>query len=270
MYDSVRLANPGERADFSFLKIKSRKNAFNTLPAVQGSCWMPKPIVAFLLETKAITWDDITHSLQASGHIPRGAFRRALDQMEAAWSDDQAHLAKISINSMVGLLCRNNAVYYSCKSSHDPLDAIGSNHSQFFGWGPEGDFKFIHDFIWTKHVLDNSSTRPIHDWVMGHEYVLIAKIRHLCSTIDSRYFRAVKTDCVLFQSVARKNLHVLQKATEQRYEDGSPVYRFISDGLKPLLANCERMPMEARPPEDLPDWETIAADELEEHVLEGR
>jgi len=106
--------------------------------------------------------------------------------------------------------------------------------------------------------------------VMGHEYVLIAKLRHLCSTIDTRHWKQVKTDCVLFQGIAKKNLHVLQKATEQRYEDGSPVYRLISDDLKPLLASCERMPMEARLPEELPPWEAIAADELEQHVIGGR
>ena len=82
----------------------------------------------------------------------------------------------------------------------------------------------------------------------------------------------MKTDCVLFQGVAKKNLHILQKVAEQRYEDGSPVYRFLGeeDGLKPLLSSSERMPMEARVPEDLPDWEQIAADSLEEHVLAGK
>ena len=173
---------------------------------------------------------------------------------------------------MVGLLCKNNAVFYSVLSSHEPLDGIGSNFTQYFGYGPESDWNFCHDFIYTKHVLDNASTRPIHDWVMGHEYVIVSKIRRLCSTIDSRHFKQVKTDCVLFQGVAKKNLHILQKAAEERYEDGSPVYRFLGedDGLKPLLSNCERMPMEARAPEDLPEWEAIAADNLEEHVLAGR
>ena len=50
------------------------------------------------------------------------------------------------------------------------------------------------------------------------------------------------------------------------------MYRFLGeeDGLKPLLANCERMPMEARSPEELPEWETIEAGDLEAHVLAGK
>ena len=76
--------------------------------------------------------------------------------MEEAWSEDNA-LAKSSVNQMVGLMCKNNAVFYSLKSSHDSIDGIGSSHSQIFGYGPESDHKQIYDFIWTKHVLDNAS-----------------------------------------------------------------------------------------------------------------
>ena len=65
---------------------------------------------------------------------------------------------------------------------------------------------------------------------------------------------------------------MLQKAAKAKYEDGSPVYRLLGeeDGLKPLMIDTERAPMEARPPEHLPDWETIAANNLEEHVLAGK
>ena len=38
-YDSIRRATPGELADFSFINVKSRKSPFNTLPAINGSCW---------------------------------------------------------------------------------------------------------------------------------------------------------------------------------------------------------------------------------------
>ena len=107
---------------------------------------------------------------------------------------------------------------------------------------------------------------------MGHEYVLVAKLRRLCSTIDTRHFKQVKTDCILFQDVAAKNKHVLEKAASATYEDGSPMYRFLDegDGLKPLLVDCERVPIESRPPEDLPDWEELPEQSLEEHVLSGR
>ena len=106
---------------------------------------------------------------------------------------------------------------------------------------------------------------------MGHEYVPIVKLRRLCSTIDPRHLKQVKTDSVLFQGVAKRNLKILEKAAEARYEDGSPIHRFLDEGagLKPLLVDCERLPMEARRPEDLPEWQTIAEDAIEEHILGG-
>ena len=81
---------------------------------------------------------------------------------------------------------------------------------------------------------------------MGHEYVRIAKLRLLCSKIDSRHFKMVKTDAVLLQGVAQKHMHILEKAAEAKYEDGSPIYWFLDKraGVKPLLVNCERLPME--------------------------
>jgi hypothetical protein len=107
---------------------------------------------------------------------------------------------------------------------------------------------------------------------MGHEYVIISKLRNLCSPkIDLRHFKQVKTDCILFQGVAKKNKIFLKKAASVLYEDGSPVYRFLDEnqGLKPLLVDCERVPMESRTPEDLPEWEQIEEESLEEHVLSG-
>ena len=63
---------------------------------------------------------------------------------------------------------------------------------------------------------------------------------------------------------------MLQTAAEATYEDGSSVYRFLGEGdVKPLMIDTEQLPMEARPPEDLSDWEMIAADNLEEHMIAG-
>jgi len=61
-------------------------------------------------------------------------------------------------------------------------------------------------------------------------------------------------------------------AEEATYEDGSPMYRFLAEGeLTPLLVNdSERLPMAAREPEPLPEWQTIAEGDLESHVLSGK
>ena len=62
-------------------------------------------------------------------------------------------------------------------------------------------------------------------------------------------------------------------AKEAIYEDGTPMFRFLgeSDELKPLLASeSERLPMAAREPEPLPEWQTVAEEDLEAHVLSGK
>ena len=163
---------------------------------MHGAAWYPKNVVAWLLERKEIAWDDIKWTLTASGHIPKTAFRKALNTMEEAWGWEHAHMAKLSINSMIGLMARHDAAVYNVRSSHDQLDGIGSTISQWFCY--EDATKTIHDFIWAKMVIDNASCRPVHDMVLGQEYILMAKIRHLCASIDPRYVKQLKTDCVIF------------------------------------------------------------------------
>ena len=80
---------------------------------MNGKAWYPKNVVAWLLERREIAWHDIMWTLSASGHIPKTAFRDALATMEAAWSWEYAHMAKLAVNSMVGLLARNESMVYA-------------------------------------------------------------------------------------------------------------------------------------------------------------
>ena len=270
-YDSITEAKAGELGDVNFVHIRSRKNAWNTLPGTAGRSWLPKNVVAWMLERREIEWEDIKWTLSASGHIPKTAFRAALNTMEEAWSWEHAHMSKLAVNSMIGLLARNESVVYAVKSSHDQLDGVGATMSQWFCY--ENATKTIHDFIWAKSVVDNASCRGVHDMVLGHEYLLMAKIRHLTANIDQRYVRQLKTDCVLFQDVPQKHRKTLERVAEETtYEDGTPVYRLLteSDQLKPLLGvDCERLPMAAREPEPLSPFRTIAKEDLEARVLSG-
>ena len=66
-----------------------------------------------------ICWEDISHTLTASAHLPADLFVRPLEQMEEAWEGDSA-LAKRWGNSLIGLWCLDEV--YSHKvisSSHD-------------------------------------------------------------------------------------------------------------------------------------------------------
>ena len=48
-------------------------------------------------------------------------------------------------------------------------------------------------------LLSNSSYRPVHDYIMGAEYVAVARIRQALAEVLRRYFKCIKTDCLVMQ-----------------------------------------------------------------------
>ena len=68
-----------------------------------------------------IAWQDVSHTLTASGRLPPDVFRKPLARMEAAWGE--SGLAKQAVNSMIGLWAREEGHVYKLFSSPDPRDA---------------------------------------------------------------------------------------------------------------------------------------------------
>ena len=60
------------------------------------------------------------------------------------------------------------------------------------------------DHIYVTQLLSNRSCRPVHDFVMASEYVAVCRIRDALAAVPSRYLKAVKTDCVVFQDLPKK------------------------------------------------------------------
>ena len=52
---------------------------------------------------------------------------RALERMDAAWPEGEEHMAKLSVNAMIGLV-------YSVRSSSSELDGAGADFSQAFAY----------------------------------------------------------------------------------------------------------------------------------------
>ena len=74
------------------------------------------------------------------GHIVLGisaraaTLQRALERMDAAWPEGEEHMAKLSVNAMMGLWARSTEVVYSVRSSSSELDGAGADFSQAFAY----------------------------------------------------------------------------------------------------------------------------------------
>ena len=71
---------------------------------------------------------------------PRGAklgaasLRCALERMDEAWPEGEEHMAKLSVNAMIGLWARSTEVVYSARSSSSELDGAGADFFQAFAY----------------------------------------------------------------------------------------------------------------------------------------
>ena len=108
--------------------------------------------------------------------------------MDAAWPEGEEHMAKLSVNAMIGLWARSTEVVYSVRSSSSELDGAGADFSR--------------DFVYARRLLSNGTYRPIHDAVLGFEHCMVAKARRILDA-PPRYLAQVKTDCLLTQPVYR-------------------------------------------------------------------
>jgi hypothetical protein len=100
-----------------------RKSSVSLLP-YYGPGWYHRIAVEFLLHYARITWADITWSLSATGKIPPACLSEPLRVMEEAWGDE-TYLAKLSINSCIGLWAKDSHYVYHVKTSQDPVDGRG-------------------------------------------------------------------------------------------------------------------------------------------------
>ena len=126
-------------------------DALNLLPYV-GPGWYPKVSLAAMLE--------LGLGISARSHVDAATLRRALERMDAAWQGEE-HMAKLSVNAMIGLWARSTEVVYSVRSSSSELDGAGADFSQAFAY--EGGM--VWDFVYARRLLSNGTYRPIHDAV---------------------------------------------------------------------------------------------------------
>ena len=76
-----------------------------------GPSWRTREVCTYLLGRGISTWDDITHTLDATCQLPQNFFSEALDNIdEMCVNTSKSQLKKLSVNSMIVLLA--NPVIY--------------------------------------------------------------------------------------------------------------------------------------------------------------
>ena len=87
-------------------------------------------------------------------HADAATLRRALERTGAAWPEGEEHMAKLSVNAMIGLWARSTEVVYSLRSSSSEL---GADFSQAFAY--EGGT--VWDFVYARRLLRNGTYRVL-------------------------------------------------------------------------------------------------------------
>eukprot|EP00439_Symbiodinium_sp_Y106_P043838 s8205_g5.t1 len=197
-----------------------RKGVLDRLPYV-GRGWYAKPVCAYLLE---------------AGLAPVAALQ-VLQRMEHNWPEGEEHYAKLAINSLVGLFARNLELVYSMKTSNHQVGGEGCSWRQTFTDAAGGTHW---DHVFVTELLSNSSYRPVHDYIMGAEYVAVARIRQA-------YRPAV------------------ERLLKMSHRDGTPVYRY--EEVTGLKGQYREPSMEAEPMRVKAPWRRVE-DPLN-HCLDG-
>ena len=256
--DSVQEAREGHLADLTYVKLRKdgRVALLARLPYV-GEGWYAKPACAHMLEPGIATWQDFLWSLDATAHVdPSWALRK----MEEAWPEE--HLAKLSVNALIGLWARNVDLVYLMRTSNNQLDGHGCQYRQTFV-DAAGQTHWDHIFV--TQLFSNASHRPAWDFVMAAEYCAVARIRQLLAEVPVRYLKFLKTDCLGLQDLPKKYWPAVERLTRLRHPDGTPVYR--CEQVEQLRGHHFEPEIQAWPPQ-LRGWERV--EDPVAHCLQGR
>ena len=119
LLDCIMPAREGELADLTYvdLPLDGRRGLLDRLPYV-GRGWYSKPACAEMLDSGLAQWRHFRWSLEATAHVDQRWLEQALQTMEEAWPEGEEHMAKLSINALVGLFARNLDLVYSMRTSN--------------------------------------------------------------------------------------------------------------------------------------------------------
>ena len=99
-----------------------------------------------------------------------------------------------------------------------------------------------------------------------HEYVELARIHRALREVPPRYLVAVKTDCLVYQSLPRKFLKDVEALARRRHRGCTPRYRF--EEVKSLQSIYSEPRLEAEPPAKQEPWRHV--EDPRQHCLDGK
>ena len=159
------------------------------LPYV-GPMWYHRVAVEHMLHHGIACWGDVHWQLQGSGRLPCNTLAEPLRTIEHAWGD--RYLAKLSINSVVGLWASTKTHSFSVLTSSHPADCPQSLLTRHFSYGDAS----VIDYISATPLIDNATMRPIHDLRMHTEATRMAQLLFIMTRLGCppRSVENVKTD----------------------------------------------------------------------------
>ena len=148
------------------------------------------------------------------------------------------------------------------RTSNHEVDGRGCQYQQVF-FDDRGQCHYDH--VYATELFSNRSMRPAHDFVMASEYVEMARIHLALREVPPRYLVALKTDCLVYQGLPRKFVHVVEALTRRRHRDNTPKYRF--EEVKRLEGEYQEPRLETEPPTEQEPWRHV--EDPVEHCLNG-
>jgi len=182
-----------------------------------GPGFYHKVAVEWWLHSGVITLNDISHVLNATGHLPKDIFRESLDKMQQAWKMiGEDHLDKFSVNAMIGLFFKDESYGYTTFSSPDVRDQISDAKQTLFKY--EGGAEY--DWVKCTKLINSTTFRPILDQILSTECVRMGQAIYILKRLGiGRNICEYKTDSILFTPHANRRKKAIYAFEELRHCD---------------------------------------------------
>ena len=240
--DDIQIRTSLVLGDLNFVtkKLPARASLVSYL-GYTGPGWQHRVQTEWLLHTGVIKWEDISHVLTATAHLPAGILAEPLRKMEAAWEGEEV-LAKFSVNSLIGLWAIDEASLTKVRTS--TLEEDRPSEPCLTSVFHYGENKVVYDFLTTTKLISNSSCRPLHDLCMCTEAVRVGQMLVALKSAGAIPYE-LKTDSVLYRPRKRRRVELselsfrdLDTLYSRRYPLASPPVQLtaICSDEKPFRA----------------------------------
>ena len=255
VYDDWVARTEPELGDINF--VTRPAGCFKELLGYTGPGPQHRVQTEFLMSQGVLGWHDISHTLTATGRLPRDTLREPFRILDEAWGDAEWG-RKECFNALTGLFCLDEAWRFGLTTSSYSADAPNAVLRKTFRY-PGGH---VTDHITKQRLRSIATHRPLHDLCMCAEAAWIG--RALAALRGSTVYE-VKTDSILFSAAE------LEATTSfPRHYTGEPVFREGPVTPQDLMKSRGKMPQrEAHAPVEPPAWRELTEEEAREHVLAG-